>query len=258
MSFVVKDEPGAATMPTLEKQQEYWKYWQGSRSNSGWALERTDVVLELLRSLSLDQPRILDLGCGTGFLTEKLADFGEATGMDLNEEAMLEASARCPHINFIGGNLFEYPLDENFFDIVVSMQVIAHVEDQSAFIERVARLLRPGGYFLVSTNNKFVMDRLGDEDWGSHRQAGHIEKWLTVRSLNRLVSSGFHIVQTRTLLPMGNGGVLRIANSQKLNTVLGRLLPGGYLQRVKERLGLGYYIMLLAQKRPDKISSRHA
>ena len=127
--------------------------------------------------------------------------------MDLNGEAMREAGIRWPHINFVGGNVFEHPLEANSFDVVVSMQVIAHVEDQAAFIEKSVELLRPGGYIMLSTNNKFVMDRLGNNDWGNRRSAGHIEKWPSVRSLKRLESTRFHELQTSTLLAIADGRV---------------------------------------------------
>jgi len=247
----VKDDLDANTSPTVEQQLNYWKFWQNSSSMNDWALERGDMLLELLYDLHLDQPRILDFGCGTGWFTERLADFGQATGIDLNEEAIEEARSRWPHIRFIGGNLFEHPLRANSFDIVVSSQVIAHVEDQSAYIETAAKLLRPDGFLILSTNNKFVMDRLVGKVWGSHRAAGHIEKWLTVRSLKQLAAIRFHVLKTLTIIPLGNSGILRIVNSSKLNNLLEHLIPTKYIRRRKEQLGLGYYILLVARKRSD-------
>ena len=94
--------------------------------------------------LPLDKPRILDLGCGTGWFTERFTTIGEPTGFELNVEAMKAASNRLPHIRFAGGYFFEYPLNVQEFDILVSMQVIAHVDDQAAFIDQAARVLRLG------------------------------------------------------------------------------------------------------------------
>jgi 2-polyprenyl-3-methyl-5-hydroxy-6-metoxy-1,4-benzoquinol methylase len=239
------------SVPTLEEQLHYWKYWQRSRSESQWAQERANAVLELMRGLPVDQPRILDLGCGTGWFSEKLSHLGQVTALDLNEEAMKQARQRWPQIDFVGGNLFEYPFEPYSFDVVVSMQVIAHVGDQPGFVNRAAGLLRAGGHFVLSTNNKFVMRRLGKMDWGSHRAVGHIEKWLSVKDVKRLLSPHFRLVNTMTLIPLGNGGMLRTINSYKLNAALTRLFPPNYVRRAKEALGLGYYILVVAQKPPD-------
>ena len=127
-------------------------------------------------------------------------------------------------------------------------QVIAHVEDQAKFVKQAATLLRPGGYLILSTNNKFVMERLGDMDWGSHRADGHIENWLSIGDLKRLLTPEFRLTKAMTMLPMGSGGVLRLVNSVKLNLVLTKFITSERLRRAKERIGLGYYILVVGQK----------
>ncbi len=250
------DSAEALHKPSLDEQRDYWKFWQRTRSDSGLARIRADFVLQMLKDLDLDSPQILDFGCGTGWFTDELSQFGSATGADLNQEAMQAASARWPHVTFLGGDLFQMPLAANAYDVVVSMQVIAHVEDQAAYIRHAAQVLRPGGHLLLTTNNKFVMQHLGEMDWGSHRSLGHIENWLSQQDLRRLLTPHFEIHQMTTLIPMGNGGVLRIVNSHKVNALLGTLVSKQNLRRMKERMGLGYYIILAAQKPGDAAAHR--
>ena len=236
------------TTPSLDHQREYWKYWQSTRTESIYATERANSILEVLPALGLDQPRILDLGCGTGWFTVQLAELGTATGLDLNDEAMREAQARWPHIRFIGGDICAQELEAGSYDLIVSVQVIAHVTDQERFMERVAALLAPGGYFLITTNNRFIMERLGTSDGGSHVSQGHIENWLSTGELKKLVLRYLDVVKVWTVTPEGNAGILRLVNSTKVNRIAGAIVSKNTLRRVKERLGLGYTVLLLARK----------
>lgn len=231
--------------PSLAEQEQYWETWQETKSITEWSLKRGETILSWLRALALERPKILDLGCGTGWFTEKLAHFGEATGIDLSQKTIELAQLQFPRATFIAGNLFEIPLPAAHFDVVVSQQVIAHVVDQAGYVERVANLLRPHGYLILSTPNKFVMDRL---NWAPESSA-HIENWLDLKSLKQLVRPHFRILRTTTIIPIGNRGILRLVNSYKLNTALSILIPRQYLEKLKERAGLGYTSLLLAQKR---------
>src|SRR6202011_3628857 len=100
-------------------------------------------------------------------------------------------------------------------DVVVSQEVIAHVPDQSGYLERAARVLKPGGYLIVTTPNLFVHSR----NYWAPIPSGHIEQWLTRRELKRLLRPYFQVLRTTTAVPMGHGGILRLVNSTKLNWV---------------------------------------
>lgn len=234
--------------PTVDEQKNYWKYWQRTRTDSRYARERADEVFSVARALKLNRPRILDLGCGTGWFTERLATLGPATGLDLNDEAMAKARQRRPDITFIGGSIYHNELKTGCYDLIVSLQVIAHVDDQPEFMRLITDLAAPGGYLIISTSNRFVMERLGDDDAGSHASLGHIEKWLSKRELRELAAKPLQVIKVWTLSPAGNAGILRVANSSKLNALLGLGLEPETLRRVKERLGLGYTLLLLAKK----------
>jgi SAM-dependent methyltransferase len=236
----------AADYPTLADQQRFWdSKWQ-TEAIGPWSLQRGEALLRLLRTLPLARPKILDLGCGTGWFTAKLAEFGQATGIDLSPEGINQATSRFPRATFLAGNLFKVPLPAAHFDVVVSQQVIAHVENQVAYLELAAAALKPGGYLLITTANRFVIERL---DWPP-QPPEHIEQWLNMRGLKRLLKPRFRILHTTSLLPIGDGGILRVLNSYKLNRILGFVIPRHSLDALKERAGLGYTLIALAQKRP--------
>lgn len=235
----------ASPSPTLAEQQRYWDHrWQGTEAPNAWSRRRGDAILAWLRSLPLDRPKILDLGCGTGWFTAQLAQYGEATGVDLSEAAIAAARERYPQVGFLAGDLFQLSLPPASFEVVVSQEVIAHVADQPGYIEGAARLLKPGGYLLVTTANRFIMERV---DWPP-QPLGHIEQWLSMKELQRLLRPRFRILRATSILPMGHRGLLRVLNSHKLNAVFSRLISPAHLDALKGWAGLGYTLIVLAQK----------
>jgi SAM-dependent methyltransferase len=238
----------SAVEPPLEVQEDYWEWWQDTRSINTWSQRRADEILGIINSLSLSQPRILDFGCGNGWFTERLSGLGEATGIDLSKKAMDAAGKQFPDINFIGGDLFQHQFPSEYFDIVVSQQVIPHVQDQAGYLERAAATLKQGGYLIITCNNKFVMDRLNDNSDFTHTEKGHMENWLDRKGLRKLLQSRFRVINEKAIIPMGNRGILRIINSQKLDRMLYRIFSEDRIRSLKERLGLGYIMIMLARK----------
>jgi len=240
--------------PTLTDQQGFWNGWNAAMRNpnnlNDWCLRRGAAIVGLVRSLAIEQPKILDFGCGTGWLTEWLAEFGDATGIDLADHIIAEAKLRWDRINFIAGDLFQVPLPSAYYDIVVSQEVIAHVPDQVGYLDRVAEVLKPNGYLIITTPNKFVIERA---DWPPSAPE-HIEQWLTRTGFKRLLRPRFSILRSTTILPMGHHGILRLINGYKVNAALGLLLSERVIETLKEQVGLGYTMMVLAQKR--KLQSR--
>lgn len=234
--------------PDISRQEEYWDWWEDTRSTNTWALNRGKLILELIAGLNLKNSKIIDLGCGTGWFSVRLQEFGEVTAIDLSERHMREAKEQYPSINFIYGDFFTYPLEKNTFDLVVSQQVIAHVPDQKKYIQIASDLLKPNGWLILSTNNKFVMDRLG-EKYDDHKNLGHIENWLSTKEMTALLRKDFNILRKVSINPRGSEGILKLVNSYKLNKIVAFLLGKDKVKSFKEKLGLGYVNIFLAQKK---------
>ncbi len=238
--------------PTVDDQKQFWdwhwQHWKERRTINEWKDKRHEVVLTFLSLLSLDHPRILDLGCGPGWYTEKLAHFGPTTGIDLSEEAIQMAQARFPHIKFISGNLYDLPLPAEHYDVVVSQEVFDHVEDQVEFVRRAAYVLKPKGYLILSCANKFVMDRLQEGEFPAQPNT-HIAQYLNIKRLKGLIQPYFRVLRIKSILPIGHRGILKLINSYKVNKILGHLISSRYLDSLKERACLGYQLILLAQKK---------
>ncbi len=92
--------------------------------------------------------RILDLGCGDGQLTGRLAATGAAvTGVDASPEMI--AAARARGIDGRQGNAESLPFADQSFDAVFSNAALHWVRDQDAMMGEVRRVLKPGGRFVA-------------------------------------------------------------------------------------------------------------
>lgn len=115
--------------------------------------ENRNVILSLLER---DQSaRLLDLGCNDGSLTLRLADaVGTPRISGVEVVAGQAASARARGIHVVEADLNQrLPLADASFDVVHSNQVIEHLHDTDRFASEIKRILAPGGYAVISTNN---------------------------------------------------------------------------------------------------------
>lgn len=130
----------------------YTARWANEPKANLWAMSRAAQILSELQRTGIKQPRSLDFGCGTGWFTAVLSQFGESVGVDLAPEP---ARAFHPELSFFDVN----NLPAGPFDVVVSQEVLEHVPDQEGYVRTASRLLRPGGYLLMTTPNAKVSMR---------------------------------------------------------------------------------------------------
>lgn len=238
--------------PDLVAQRAYYeKRWAHPEYANLLQLERATAVLSGLRTVNLRSPRILDLGCGTGWLTTILGRFGPTTGVDLSPVAIHRAQGLFPDVTFMAGDLFGLPFPDEAFDVVVAVQVLDHVENQRRFLDLAVRLLTRGGHLILITTNAKNMARWTRselEQFAGGLQP--VEEWVTPRELRSLLEPQFKLKQLRTILPgFGNRGILRIAHSQKLANFLKALRVFPLYQEMLLRAGFGLVIFAVAERR---------
>ncbi|GLZ34123.1 SAM-dependent methyltransferase [Lentzea sp. NBRC 105346] len=111
---------------------------------AAWA----DLLLPLIPPAS----SVVDLGCGTGSLSELLASAGHTVrGLDLSQRMVALAVAKAGHlgVKFRQGDAAEPPYPPASFDVVVARHVLWALPDPVAALERWVRLLRPGGRLVL-------------------------------------------------------------------------------------------------------------
>ena len=87
---------------------------------------------------------ILDLGCGTGALTERLAGLGRALGADSSPDMIARARALHPGIEFVQCDALHLPY-EGAWDVVFSNAVFHWISDHDALLKGIHRALKHGG-----------------------------------------------------------------------------------------------------------------
>jgi ubiquinone/menaquinone biosynthesis C-methylase UbiE len=95
---------------------------------------------------------VLECGCGTGLLLEKMARFANrAVGVDLSP-GMLEA-ARARGLEVSEGSITALPFEDASFDMTCSFKVLAHVPDIAGALREMARVTKPGGWIIAEFYN---------------------------------------------------------------------------------------------------------
>jgi methionine biosynthesis protein MetW len=98
---------------------------------------------------------ILDVGCGDGQKTVKFMQktrSKNATGIDGQTKRLLAAKKRGIKTTVVDLEK-KWPFKKNAFDVVVSNQTIEHLANLDNFIQETKRVLKPGGYAVISTEN---------------------------------------------------------------------------------------------------------
>ncbi len=95
---------------------------------------------------------VLENGCGMGMYVEKLAGLGaKVIGLEYDHERAVEARIRSDRIINAAGEFI--PLPSSTFDLILSHEVIEHVQDDRAAICEMIRVLRPGGRAVIFCPN---------------------------------------------------------------------------------------------------------
>src|SRR5262245_25332695 len=97
--------------------------------------------------------RILENGCGVGMYVEHLSPLGgEVIGLEYDSDRALAAKKNSPHIlNAAGESL---PLPASTFDLILSHEVIEHVQDDRVAIREMIRALKPSGRVVLFCPNR--------------------------------------------------------------------------------------------------------
>jgi ubiquinone/menaquinone biosynthesis C-methylase UbiE len=170
------------------------------------ALHKSGKDLDILVKMAelTGEEKVLDVATGGGHTANALAPYSkEVVALDLTPE-MLKAAERFVtsnghlHVKFVQGDAEKMPFGESSFDVVTCRIAPHHFPDIKAFVSEVARLLKPGGLFLLDDNvapEKDEWDTFYNkvEKWRdpSHYRAHKKTEWLKL-----IEENGFEIEQT--------------------------------------------------------------
>jgi len=110
--------------------------------------------LSLIRQYApLEGKHILDVGCGLGMYVRRFLQFSdEVYGVDIDEEKVAKASQDLAHIQQAPAEIL--PFADETFDVILSHEVLEHVENDRAAVVEAYRVLKPGGRLVVFAPNR--------------------------------------------------------------------------------------------------------
>lgn len=147
-------------------------------SGRGQVAELDAVLAEVGASLA-SFPRVLDFGCGCGRVLRAASRLGEPGqsyhGSDVDAEAIAWCREHYSSFAEFYANPANPPTEyaSDFFDCIYSISIFTHLPEsmQFAWLEELARILRPGGYLLASIHGESHYDKIPTGDGGRQLRA---------------------------------------------------------------------------------------
>ncbi|MBI5684661.1 MAG: class I SAM-dependent methyltransferase [Verrucomicrobia bacterium] len=173
-------------------------YYKRGSSPLDWMF-RVFTVLEQKRILSAVKGcrRVLDIGCGSGWMAQRLQhQSAEAYGVDTSEAAIALAAGKVDASRLRCGTLASANFETGFFDAAVAVHVLEHIEDPVAFATEARRILKEDGILLLRIPNLASLEaRLAGENWYHFDYPFHVAHY-SPRAVTRLLqTSGFRDVR---------------------------------------------------------------
>jgi ubiquinone/menaquinone biosynthesis C-methylase UbiE len=152
--------------------------------------------------------RILDIGCGTGQLTVRLANeltASEVTGCDFSRGMLRQAAGRKARVRWVQGDAGALPFRPGAFDAVVSTEAFHWFPDQDRALAELHRLLVPGGRLLLALVNSPSPGVASALHAGS-RLLGEPFYWPTSAEMRaRVEHAGFRLLNQERIFRLPGG-----------------------------------------------------
>jgi SAM-dependent methyltransferase len=125
------------------------------------------------RHTRLEGARILDVGCGLGLYVWQFRTLSpDVWGVDIDPEKVAQASADLPHISQAPAEALPFP--DATFDVVLSHEVLEHVEDDRQAVAEAWRVLRPAGRLVIFAPNRWYPFETHGVFWQGRYRFGNV------------------------------------------------------------------------------------
>ena len=178
----------------------YKSYFQVEKEH--WLMRgRRAIVEDMLSRFGSKKPaqtKVLDFGCGSGLFVGELAEKGyQSYGLDISHEAIKFGERQgIKNLGVIDSHKIHHP--DNFFDVILVLDVLEHLEDESWALKEMHRALKPGGIVISMVPAYEWM-------WGVQDEVAHHYRRYT---------------KTRLLKAVNDSGSWKILHSSYFNTFL--------------------------------------
>lgn len=168
----------------IERMEKFEKtYW--------WHVGKKHLVKYLVEKYTkAANLNILEIGCGAGEITQDLQKYGTVLGNDVSETALAACRSKGFQ-NLLYGDINQLDLSSytKKFDLILALDVLEHIQNDMEAMQRIIKLLKPGGIFLVAVPAyKFL--------WSSHDEAlEHKRRYTSFEIITKLKDTGFSILK---------------------------------------------------------------
>jgi ubiquinone/menaquinone biosynthesis C-methylase UbiE len=143
--------------PADQKIQQEFNQWAAAGRGDEMEDHHSDITDQTLPLMDL-QPadRILDLGCGTGWASRRMAKVaGDVVGLDVADEMLRRAessSSAFKNLRYLWGSAENIPAADNYFSKVLSVESFYYYADQGKALDELRRVIEPGGKLFILIN----------------------------------------------------------------------------------------------------------
>ena len=163
------------------------RYW--------WYLSRSHVFHKILTSFFPGSPekKIVDFGCGSGGVIPMLSRHGQVLGLDIEPQALEFCRSKGFYNVALMKGYYDTGQSSESADLVSLFDVLEHFEDDSRALRETNRILKPGGYTLISVPAfGFLWSELDDA-------AHHFRRYTRSDMKVKLEQNGFEVVKASYL-----------------------------------------------------------
>ena len=177
----------------LEQQARYHamgnSYW--------WLVGKYDIIMDAIARVVPAERRlaVLDTGCGPGNLLDRLSAHGPVTGSDVSLDALRFCRSRG-YQQLLCSQLDHAALRSETFDLVAAIDVLEHMPNDLAGLREIHRVLRPGGYVVLTVPAFQVL-------WGEHDELfGHYRRYRAAQVRALLQATQFELCTLSYFQPL--------------------------------------------------------
>jgi len=207
------------------------------------------VIRGWLEATGRHDLKILEAGCGSGWLCEAMSHYGRVTGVDLSDQVLSRAARRMPQVRFEAGDFMALEFEPDSFDAVVSVETLSHLPDQPAFVKKLAAIVKPGGSVMIATQNRPVLER---SRFIRPVEPGQLRRWVDRHELSEMIeAAGLELEDLFSITPKFDSGPMKLVTSEKVLKPLSKAGLGPAVRamtRAQEKAWLGWTLMARARK----------
>lgn len=163
-----------------------YKYMYEMENYHWWFVSRRNLVMELIKSLKMPSPKILDVGVGTGGNLLAMEKFGETYGIDIAPQAIGFCKKRgITQVRQCPAEKIDYP--DKTFDIITCLDLLEHVADPIEVLIELKRILKDRGRIIMTAAALKML-------WSQHDEAlCHLRRYDKVSLLREAGEAGLKV-----------------------------------------------------------------